>query len=255
MVNKNLLKLAEKWKNPSLPAERETKKQPVSQLDFHSTQDFWSVPGVEYRNGIYRINLAKQLLNNGNAKTQEQWIEYYKQAKQRGEFYTGDMPLYHALFTALYKQKDNLQKKSEIEEAREFIQKQMRKKWLTTLTRIAYQPNGKDKVMHNYKTSEQYELEENIVGKDRFIESGDRNTLKALLLTDNIQEINSIYQWLNQTKTYLLRLNSKPENVVERVARFDASSVRTRLNGWDPENSDSSLGVQIVGVATQKIND
>ena len=247
MVNKNLLKLAERWKNPSLPAERETKKLSFIQSDFHSTQDFWSVPGVEYRNGIYRVNLAKQLLDNGQAHTQDQWAEYHKQAKQKGEFYTADMPLYHALFTALYKQKDNPQKRDEIEEARKFIQKQMRERWLTTLTRIAYQPKGEDRIIHNYGTNEQYELEENIVGEDRFIEPGDENTLKALLLMDDIDEINSVYHWLNQTNVYLWRLNSKPENIDERVAGFSADSDWASLFCVRyPECSDSSLGVQIV---------
>ncbi|MFA5174466.1 MAG: hypothetical protein WC438_04770 [Candidatus Pacearchaeota archaeon] len=205
--------------------------------------DYWTIPNVSYRNGIHTFDLSKTLLENGQAKTQEQWAEYRKIAQPKAEFYTGDMPLYHAVFTALFEQKDN----PESEEARKFIQKSMRQKYPITLTRIAYQPRGKDKIIHNYKTNEQYELEENIIGPDRLIESGDSSALKALLGNEDINQINSIYNWINQTNAYLFRLNSKPKSVDERVAGFGAGSDRVCLScGRYPEVAGASLGVRLV---------
>ncbi|MFA5174467.1 MAG: hypothetical protein WC438_04775 [Candidatus Pacearchaeota archaeon] len=208
--------------------------------------DYWTIPNVSYRNGIHTFDLSKTLLENGQAKTQEQWAEYRKIAQPKAEFYTGDMPLYHAVFTALFEQKDNPQFKQIAEEARQFIQNSMRQKCPITLTRIAYQPRGKDKIIHNYKTNEQYELEEKIIGPDRLIESGDCLALKSLLGNGDINKINSVYQWINQTNAYLWRLNEKPKNVDERVARFNALSDGVDLDCYGvPEDADASLGVRV----------
>lgn len=236
-------------------ADREHKTTPSSNptpkvqpsAPINSSQGYWSIP-VNYRNGIYTVDLAKSLLDSGNAKTQEDWAKYSLNAKSRGDFYTGDMPLYHAVFSALFKQKN----KPESEEARKFIQKQMRAKWLMTLTRIRYNPRGKDKVIHNFGVAQHYELEENIVGPDRFVEQGDNSALTALLGTGNINEIKEVYNLINQTPTYIWRVNSKPKQVDERVARFVASSGRAGLYcNWGPAYSNSSLGVRIASEASR----
>ena len=212
--------------------------QPIkTNVNIHSIDDYWRIEGVNYKGKIKTINLAQQLLPN---MTQDKHAEYREQAISKGEFYTGDMPLYHAVFTALFNQKD----KPESEQARQFIKKSMREKWLMTLTRIAYQPRGKDKIIHNYNTKDEYSLEENIVGEDRFIEDADRSALKALLGTDNIQEIKNIYNWINETDTYIWRINSKPNKVDERVARFGADSDRADLDCYRyPDGRYPSLGV------------
>ena len=204
-----------------------------------SAKDSWRVLGVSYRNGIYSVDLAKQLLP---ARTQEEHAEHRNKAG-KGEFYIADMLLYHTLFTALFKQKD----KPESEEAREFIQKQMGGHWLMTLTRIAYQPTGDDLVIHNYNTKDRYEINASVVGPDRFIEARDSKALEALLGTGNISEINSVYNWISQTPAYIWRLNSKPIQVCERVARFLADSDGALLDcDGNPDFSDSSLGVRLV---------
>jgi hypothetical protein len=226
---------------PNLQQDPDPQPPQTNPANFQNLGDYWRVQ-VNYRNGICTADLSKSLLDNGNAKTQEQWAEYRKIAEPKGEFYTGDMPLYHAIFTALFKQKD----RPESEEARVIIQKQMRKKWLMTLTRIAYQPNGKDKIIHNFGTNQKYELDEKIVGPDRILEFGDGSALTALLGDGNINQIKSIYNWINGTDTYLWRINSKPKSVDERVARFRANSNWASLNcGGLPAVSDASLGVRL----------
>jgi len=223
------------------------------QTAIQSAQDYWRVPGVNYRNGVYIVDLAKTLLDSGNAKTQDDWAKYTEEAKQKQDFYTGDMPLYHALFTAWFKQKDKKEDKKESEEVREFIQKQMREKWFTTLTRIAYQPQGDDLVMHNYGTKDKYEISSSIVGADRFIESGDSKALESILGTGNISEINAVYNWINQTPAYIWRVNRKPSKVDERVARFGAIAVGVGLGCYGgPAVSYPSLGVRFVVEAHAK---
>ena len=211
----------------------------LEKTNIKSLNDYWQIKGVNYQNKVETINLAKQLLPR---MVQNKHAEYREQAILKGEFYTGDMPLYHAIFTALFNQKD----KPESEQARQFIQKSMKENWLMTLTRIAYQPRGKDKIIHNYNTKDARTLEENIMGKERYIEDADKLTLKALLGTENIQEIKDIYNWINKTNTYIWRVNSKPNKIKECVVRFYADSDGAYLNcGRDSDCRDPSLGVFI----------
>ena len=236
---RDALKSKLKTENPKQTPENNTNLKSKIQ----SIGDFWRIENVPYRNGSCTADLSKSLLDNGNAKTQDAWAQYSKQAKQNKSFYVGDMPLYHAIFTALYQQKN----KPESEEARQFIQKQMREKWLTTLTRIIYQPTGKDKIIHNYSMDNQYEKNENIVGPDRFIEKADSNALGALLGTNNIDEIKAVYNWINKTDTNIWRFNEKPDSIEERVACFDAVSGWAYLYcSWDPTATNSGLGVRII---------
>ncbi|MDD5192574.1 MAG: hypothetical protein PHH54_01560 [Candidatus Nanoarchaeia archaeon] len=232
-------------KRQQIPAQTQS---PIS-----SSQDYWTISGVNYRNKVYEINLLKSLLDNSYSKTQEQWAEYTEQAKQKGEFYTGDMPLYHAVFASLFNQREDTKSKEDIEEARAFIQKSMRENYPMTLTRIAYQPIGDDKVIHNFGTNDKYELSEAIVGPDRAIVKEDEKALIALLGTGDIGQIKSVYNWINGTDNWIWRVNSKPENVDERVARFIAGSVRALLLCYGgPDDRLASLGVRIVREAPRR---
>ena len=208
--------------------------------------DFWQVNGVSYRDGIYQVDLAKTLLDKGNTKIQDRWVEYSKKAISNNEFYVGDFPLYHSLFSILFKNKENPNYKTKIEEAKKFISDNMFKYWLMTLTRIEYKPSGKDKVIHNYGMQDQYGIQEDIVGKDDYISKiNPQNELKAILGSDNINEINQVYNWITGKNAYLWRINKKPEKYIERVAWFGASSGRAGLDCYrDPDDSNRVLGVR-----------
>ena len=222
-----------------------------SNLGIQSTKDYWQIPEVEYKGETSIYDLAKTLLDNGNAKTQDKWAEHRKIAEPKGYFYLADMPLYHAIFTAAFKQPNSNQK----EEIRRFIQEQIRSKYPITLTRIQYTPKGKDKIIHNFGTNEQYDLEEYIAGPDRKIESEDRNALNALLGTDNINEINEVYNWINNKPIYIWRVNEKPEQIEERVAGFIANSDRFNLNcSGSPQGSYEGLGVRRAKILNESLS-
>ena len=69
------------------------------------------------------------------------------------------------------------------------------------------------------------------MGSDGYIEDiSDKNVLKLFLGTNDIEQINIISQWFNNTNMSLWRLNSKPKQVEERVARFNAYSSRLDLD-------------------------
>ena len=224
--------------------EDRKKSQPEKQAplnpNLESKIDSWKISNVNYRNNTYVVDLAKELLP---AKTQDAHAQHRKQAQPKGDFYVGDMSLYHSLFTALYNQKGNPQ----TEEIRAFIQKQMRATWLVTLTRIAYQPNGKDKIIHNYNTKDKYELQENIIGPDRAITNKDSSALKSILGSGDISQIKEVYNWINQTPSWIWRVNSSPNQIDERVARFLACSDWASLScDRNPDGTVSALGVRLV---------
>jgi len=203
-----------------------------------SASDFWTIPNVSYRGNVSAWDLSKQLLPS---RTQQQHAEHRNSA-QKGEFVTADMPLYHAIFDALYEQRHALEF---TETARSFIQNAMRQRFPNTLTRIAYSVRGKDIVIHNYGTKDSYPIKENIVGPNRFIKYKDKRALTAILGTSDIDKINQVYNWLNGTDLFIYRLNEKPNELTEVVAGFVADPVFARLNCYRrPGSASASLGVR-----------
>ena len=210
-----------------------------------SSGNFWTVPGVNYRNNVVDVQILKNYLDNGNTKTQDDWARYSEQARTKGEFYLPDYPLFFATLERAYALKTD----PTIEEMRKKVQELSRAKWLMTMTRIKYAGNGKDKIVHNYGMSDSQELEEPFVGDDGVIPAGSPVTLYQKLLgtQSSVTDINSIFKWLNGTDVYMWRVNSKPSKLDERVARFVANSGRAGLgcNG-DPANTFAGLGVRAI---------
>ncbi len=210
--------------------------------------DFWSIDNVPYRNRVCRVDLSKALLDSGNAKTQDEWAEYSRQAQQSNGFYVGDFPLYYALFSQLHSLREDPSMRNTVEEARKFISEQMFQKWLMTLTRLQYKKRGNDTIVHNYGMPDQYEIQGKIVGKDGLIIAPDTSAQSMLVLLTgehDVAKVNEVYKWITGKETYLWRVNSKQDT--ERVARFSADSGMAGLGcGGGPGGSGASLGVKIL---------
>mgnify|MGYP001604238115 CR=1 FL=1 len=211
-----------------------------------SSADYWVISGVNYRGKTCRVGLLKQLLDNGNTKTQDGWAAHYESARQNNQFYTPDYPLLYGIGKALYSQKDDAAHAREVEEARAFLKDSARAKWLMTLTRIVYQPTASDTIVHNYGTRDSYETQTDFVDRDEWItDTRTPDVYKALLQTnDSVQEINTVVQWLTGVPAYMYRLNNRPQSLDERVARFNANSDRANLNcNRNADNRNASLGI------------
>ena len=104
------------------------------------------------------------------------------------------------------------------------------------MTGIHYSPSGKDKIVHNHRTSDEYSIEGNVVSPYGFFdEIPDKDVLERLLGTQDVEQINNVSQWFNDTDSSLWRLNKKPNKKDERVLRFDADSDRLILScDWYP---------------------
>jgi len=230
------------------PEEGRNGGEGTAEFGLVDSGDFWKVSGVSYRNGIYTVDLSKTLLEQGASKTQDQWASYAESAMQGTGFYTPNFMLQHALFSVLHANRES-SFRDEIEQARTFIDENAKARWLATLTRIKYNPQGTiDEVVHDYKTNSVFSLDEDFVGPDEWVEQT-QNTkpYKALLGTDNKDGIVEVYSWLNGVKPYLFRVNSDPDSTIERVARFVADSSRAFLYCYRiPSYSNASLGVRAV---------
>src|SRR3989344_4016037 len=217
----------------------------------------YRITGIQYRNGIYTVNLFKELLPR---QTQDKHAEHRKQviADNTNEFYTPSYPEFHSVISTMEQNKDNSQYKDKIEEVRQFLKQQILDRWLMTLTRIQYNPeNQKDKVIHNYNQQDSYKIElDSFIGPDGYIT--DQNVtnviipLQALLDTkQSLQEINSIYKWLTDGNAYIWRLNSEVSRTTESVARIVAGSDRV---GFDCDGH-INLSYASLGIRAKKIHE
>ena len=239
--------------NVVIPEAKQAQPSQTAQTGFslEDLTDCWRFTGINYRNGIYLVDLAKTLQPS---KKQDEHAEHKKQIiiSNSNEFYLPEYPLFHSIITSLSQNKDNLEYKTKIEEVRQFIKDSAVNKWLMMLTRIQYNPqNQKDIVIHDYKQQDQYIIGlDSFIGPDGYITNQNTTNveepLKALLDTkQSIQEINQIYKWLIDVDAYIFRLNSGVKNKDERIARFDAYSGWAFLYcGGNPSYSGGGLGVR-----------
>ncbi len=175
------------------------------------------IPEVIYRGKTGTYRLFEQMTP---AMNQEQLAELYEQEKQKGNPYPTDRPLIEAIVTKAHEFID--QNPKEAKRLRSFLLTGSQK-YPNTLTRIIYNPSGKDKIVHNHGTSDEYFLDGKVVGPDGEInEIRDKIVLKKLLGTSNVKQINKVSQWINKTNTYFWRLRSKPEQKDERIVRLGA---------------------------------
>ena len=222
---------------------------PITVNPVSTNAEFWTIPNVSYRGISTSVEVLKSLLDNKKCRTQDDWASYSEQARTNGDFYVPDYPLFYATLEKMFDLRDSIDYKQQVEEMRTTLQSLSRANWLMTLTRVQYSPKGKDNIIHNYGLGDKYELQESFVGEDGELPAkSSENVYQSFLGTGNsVNKIKDVFQWLNETPTYIWRLNSKPKQLDERVARFGANSGRAYLycNGG-PTSTDSSLGVRAI---------
>ncbi|MBI2452564.1 hypothetical protein HYV50_05845 [Candidatus Pacearchaeota archaeon] len=200
-------------------------------------RNYWVIEGMA---DYGPVRLSKQLLATD---TQDAHAEHSRKA--RTIYRAPSMPFAHALFSSLYLQRNS---NPQAEEIRKFLREGMMD-GISTLTRLIYAPKGEttDKVIHDYKQTTEKILTGNFVGKNGKIGVIEKGVLLAVLGDDNKKRIAEIYSWINLTPVYFSRINSRAIIPIKTVARFDVNSYRAYLNCyWNPEYSNSSLGVRAV---------
>jgi hypothetical protein len=191
------------------------------------------VSNVAYKGQTGTYRLFEQMTP---AMNQEQLTKLYETEKQKGNPHPTDAPLIWAIATKSHELRNQNPEVSE--KLRQFFRTGFRK-YPNTLTRIAYEPSGKDKIIHNYRTSDEYSIDAEVVGSEGFVQDiPNKKVLEALLGTQDVSQINAVSQWINGTNSFLWRLNSKPSKKDERVAWFVANDnvfllcLRGSLDGY-----------------------
>jgi hypothetical protein len=198
-----------------------------NKFSMQSPRRVWAFDGIDGYNTSFLLSG-----DISESRTQDEHALQRKKAK-RNEFYVECMPFYHSLFTTLYKNRKNNDFKNGVEEVRQFISESLFEYPLTTLTRVRYNPDGKnDLIVHDYKQPQQFRIKlDSIVGPNGYILGGDQDNIEKplqILLGTNqsLQEINDVYMWLTAKSVYLKRINETPKISLESVAVF------TSYSGW-----------------------
>ncbi len=209
---------------------------------------FWRIYGVEHRGIKGYVDMRKKPLWNGIPKTQDELADYSRKAISNGQFYAASLPLYHAIFKTLFHNKDGASRK-EIEDIRMFVRNAFYR-WPNTLTRIVYENSGKDKVVHNYGLTSQYEIDYKVAGKKEMVKkASDRQLYASLFGTDDIFGVHEVYKWMIEKNACLWRLSNKPRRTSKRTVRFGISSDSAVIGC----SGDLKCRNIVVGVRTEKI--
>lgn len=181
------------------------------------SEGFFDVPGVVDGEKTRTYRIFERMTP---AMTQDQLSDFYEKEKPRGNPHPMNSILHFAISLAGYNLRNECP--SETEQLRSFLRKGFRK-FPNTLTRIIYNPSGRDKVVHNYGTSDKYTLNNHIFGSPGLVlDISDKNILKPIFGTEDVDKVNSVFHWLHDANTEIWRIRLKPENVVEKVVGLDA---------------------------------
>ncbi len=231
------------------------KREPAPSSSVFSLEDFaekYRVYGVPFKNDTYVIDIAKELLLGGAKYNHDGWLAYSKKAAKDKVFALVSAPMYHALFTALYRNKDVAQHKGLMEKVRTFLHDTFDRNVVYTLSSVTYYAHigPPDHVAHNLPTER---LIENIIGPDEWLKTSKhgRKACKAILGTDNLEEINDVYHWISGYDTYLWRLDKTPQETTElAVIMGEAGIGQFRIKA----TADMTYLGPAIGIRAQKIS-
>ena len=196
----------------------------------------WTIEGVNYRGQIVPVNLSRKLLPAMNLS---QMSAHAKKAMKKGEPYAANAQLVYAIAKRAMEQGNR--------DVQKFMREAIFNQLPNTLSVVRYAPEGRiDTIVHNPGLSNKYSTKVDFVASDELVRgSKRRNDYKALLGTDNPDEVADVFGWVTEKDTYSWRVNSKPSSVDERVVGLYAGSSRFCLDcGGDPRDAGASFGVR-----------
>ena len=205
--------------------------------------DRFVLKGIPYQGGHHDVAWGKELLDNGQARTQDSWTYFL----QGSEWHLPDALTYHASLAALYQHKDGSQSQL-VERIRIVFSAHFKKHRLMTGSLVVYEPQGNDVVKHSPPPDKVPAI---IFGADGWVnaQSGFEDSIEALLGMRNLTEVENVYSWLSEKKPYLWRLNNRLNQRAERAVvlgiiindRFNIFCIDYICNSWP------ALGVVYTG--------
>ncbi len=218
---------------------------PAGNFKIESLADRYRIHQVQYQNGLYVVDLRKELLDEGKSHTQQEWINL----TQNTEWKLADMQLYHATLAALYRQREHpvQAQKDIVAELHRLFKADFdpAKPYMSTSTRIKYAASGKDEVTHEWGYASARKKAVALVGPDTLINpsSGLEEQMDVLLGSRDLAEIENVYEWISGKKPYLLRFNQSPARDEERAAVLGSDVSRFSIVCIDDlDNGRPALG-------------
>ena len=178
---------------------------------------FWDIPIVSYKE---KFNEYRVFEETAYPMTNDQLSEFYDVEKPKGNPHPASSDLVYSILLGAYRLEDIEGKNS----LRKFLKQELQR-WPSTTSRVLYSPSGENEVVHNCGTSDEYRLKESkLVGPSCLIKDSYNSVLKTVLGTDNIHEINEVFNWINSTNLSLWRRNSNHSERDERTICLEIDS-------------------------------
>ncbi|MDP3734760.1 MAG: hypothetical protein Q8R37_06020 [Nanoarchaeota archaeon] len=218
-------------------ADLNEKKRKISHRLFH-IEDLddtrFRLHNIYLDGKLHIVDQGKELLDNGHNHTQDQWVEWLKSDANEDKWHLASGPLYHASLAALHYNQDHAdeEQRNLIKQCREMHAQDFKKHWMMTSTRIIYNSHGKDKMIHDYDSPQQKEIELDFVGPDGYItqKSNLEREMNALFGTSDLEEVEKVYSALTDEKPRLWRNNYKPRVEDQRALVLGVSNVITSFD-------------------------
>jgi hypothetical protein len=207
--------------------------------------DRYRLHNVHYEMGLFVVDWSKEHLDGRDTKTQDNWLKWLKGK----EWKLPDALLYNAVVFELYhwrEHPDPIQRKVIGE-----FRKLPGNNWTITCTRLEYNPEGKDLVVHNYGYDGKPKIKADLVGPSNVLvdspEVSDA-TICAVLGIEDKKMIDTVYTWLSTKKPYIWRLQQKPERKDLRAVVLGRSIDYDRFYVDYIYYVERAFGVAVVGV-------
>ncbi|MBI5390684.1 hypothetical protein HZB02_04290 [Candidatus Woesearchaeota archaeon] len=185
-------------------------------FNLEAIADGWRLSSVQMHDGIYTFEIANTRLP---AKTQDQFAAD-AQANPT-DYRACDGPEFYGIVATLFQNQTD----PAIAPLYTFLNDSTAKDqpYLTTLTRVIWNPSGDDEVIHQFGLPTQYSLRGNYVCLDGNITMPATDAMTyvqaAFNTQDPMQRVDDTFKWLTGKNAYAYRFNKKVSAVQERALR------------------------------------
>ena len=197
-------------RNEKVPVVQEEKKQTTSvaqdvqQPRLHTPQvqeeaDRFVVRNVPYRNSFYRVEWSKELLENGSAYAQDEWLDLVVKT----DWKIPDISLVYATLDALYSAKETNEQNLPSENLRKLFAQDVCTGVMVTSSRVLYDNQGFDTIVHSYCYRNKKEVNTHISGEHIKDAESCAELSEALFGTKDYDYVAQVFQWTAGKKFFL----------------------------------------------------
>jgi len=182
--------------------------------------DRYRLLNVLYQGENWNFDWFKKLLDNGAEHHLEDWIKITKNSEVK----IPNSRMVHANITTLYNNRNNpktAQKELLEEVVKDIFRRNIRENSGLTSSRIIYEPQAPDTVIHNFGYENQFSIQQDMISRAWEIKENSHwlaLPINALVGTTNVSEVFQIYNWLYKKPCiYLLNQRVKDQCFVDVV--------------------------------------